>query len=110
MANPCDLIQCLRGQICSTQTATCVPDPCTDTICPTATVCAPASDGKAECVDPRTLTSKEGVSVKLGGGCGCRVGGRTEGTGMAALWMGMIVAFVVNLRRRRDRRSGGAAR
>jgi MYXO-CTERM domain-containing protein len=110
VADPCELIQCLRGQICSAQTATCVPDPCTDTICPAATVCVPASGGKAECVDPRTLASKEAVSVKLGGGCGCRVGGRAGGTGMAALLLGMFVALVGIRKGRRSRRSDGAAR
>jgi Putative metal-binding motif len=103
MSNPCDLIQCLRGQICLPQTAACAADPCVDTVCPSGQVCVPGTTGRAECVDPSTLSSREGVKVVLGGGCGCRVGARPSGQSPTTV-LAALAVMVAALRRRRGAR------
>jgi MYXO-CTERM domain-containing protein len=97
IANPCDLVQCLRGQVCLPETGVCTTDPCVGTTCPAALVCVPGPGGKAECVDPATLASSEGVNVKLGGGCGCRIGERGPPRASAL----MLLALLLLRRRRR---------
>ena len=97
-ADPCDLIQCLRGQICIAGTAACVANPCVGTRCGGRDVCVAVAEGRAECVDPRSLPTTEAIRVSVGGtGCSCEIGGQRRGSGPWWLAFGLVALI---LRRR----------
>jgi MYXO-CTERM domain-containing protein len=105
VADPCELIQCVRGQVCAPQRAACLPDPCLAIACAAGSTCVVLGDGRGECVDPSRLPGVQRVLVSAAGsGCGCRMGGAPgQEPGISLLPLGLLAVVCLRSRARRRR-------